>query len=442
MLRAITPRMRQRGRTTKGLRVLRVTRKKRMAALGLGLALLAGLLTGCGGDSGKETIRFTFSKREAIGFMTKLVADYNASQNHTEVVLDTSGVDVVSASFVRGNPPDIALANYNMETSRFVQRGVLSDLSDTEAASRVREDLQPLMDQYGSYPGRTSALPYSVMASSVIYNKEIFAANNIEVPRTWSELIAACDKLKAAGVTPFYATWKDDWTIAQGWFDYSVGGQLDTLGFFDKLASEGTAVGAESEASFQKDFHQPVEKMLTLAKNYVNKDAASRAYGDGNLAFSQGKAAMYLQGPWAFSEVAKTAPDLKLGTFPLPMTENPEDLRVRVNVDLAAWIPEASKHKDAAHEFLEYLYRPEVIEAYNASQLGFTPTKDASGAPDPRVEGMAGYYNNAQVYQGPSVLVPKTIPIMNYTQALVFGADATSTLRTLDADWARLAFRQ
>ena len=99
--------------------------------MGLGLALLAGLLSGCAetGESDKETIRFTFSKREAIGFMTKLVADYNASQDETEVVLDTSGVDVVSASFVRGNPPDIALANYNMETSRFVQRGALSDLS-------------------------------------------------------------------------------------------------------------------------------------------------------------------------------------------------------------------------------------------------------------------------------------------------------------------------
>lgn len=62
------------------------------------------------------------------------------------------------------------------------------------------------MEQYGSYPGRTSALPYSVMASSVIYNKEIFAANNLAVPTTWSELIAACETLKAAGVTPFYAT--------------------------------------------------------------------------------------------------------------------------------------------------------------------------------------------------------------------------------------------
>ena len=418
------------------------TRTKRMAALGLGLSLLAGLLSGCAGESGKETIRFTFSKREAIPFMTKLVNEYNASQDDTRVVLDTSGVDVVSASFVRGNPPDIALANYNMETSRFVQRGALSDLSTTDAASRVREDLQPLMDQYGSYPGRTSALPYSIMASSVIYNKEIFAAHGIEVPRTWSELLAACDKLKAAGVTPFYATWKDDWTIGQGWFDYSVGGELDTIDFFKKLSEEGADVGPDSAVSFQKDFGQSVGKMLKLAKTYVNKDAASRAYGDGNLAFAQGKAAMYLQGPWAFSEIAKTAPDLKLGTFPLPMTENPEDLKVRVNVDLAAWIPEGSKHKEAAREFLEYLYRPETIEAYNKSQLGFTPTKDGAAAPDPRIEGMAGYYDNGQVYQGPSVLVPKTIPIFNYTQAVVFGADPATTLRTLDADWARLAFRQ
>jgi raffinose/stachyose/melibiose transport system substrate-binding protein len=151
---------------------------------------------------------------------------------------------------------------------------------------------------------------------------------------------------------------------------------------------------------------------------------------------------MYLQGPWAFSEIAKTAPDLKLGTFPLPMTEDPADLRVRVNVDLAAWIPEASKHKDAAREFLEYLYQPEVIEAYNKSQLGFTPTKDSAVVPDPRIEGMVQYYEDAKVYQGPSVLVPRTIPIMNYTQALVFGANPASTLSTLDADWARLAFRQ
>lgn len=407
----------------------------------MALALVGSALTACAPGGGTETIRFTFNKREAIGFMTDLVAQFNSSQSDVRVEIDTSGPDVISASFVRGNPPDLILGNYNYEIARFVQRCTLSDLSDTDAAASVRDDLQPLMDQYGSCEGRTSALPYSVMAASVIYNKEIFDAQGLEVPQTWDELLAVCDQLKEAGIDPFYATFKDDWTVGQGWYDYTIGGSVDTIDFFDSMAEEGASVGPDSPVSFEQDFAEPMDRMMQLADDYTNEDAASRGYGDGNLAFSKGEAAMYMQGPWAFSEIAKTAPDLELGTFPLPMTDDPADLGVRVNMDLGAMIPEGSKHQEAAREFLEYLYLPENIEAYNASQLGFTPTKDAPAPDDPRIEGMIEYYENGQIYQGPSVLVPKTIPVMNYAQAMVLGASTTSTLRTMDADWARIAFR-
>lgn len=419
----------------------RSPRPARVAAGVATLALVGAALTACSSAGGAETIRFTFSKREAIEFMTQLVADYNASQDKVKVEIDTSGVDVVSASFVRGNPPDIMLANYNYEVARFVQRCALTDLSGTQAAAGIRDDLGPLMDQYGSCAGRTSALPYSVMAASVIYNKDIFAQQGLEVPTTWDELIAVCDQLKAAGIDPFYATFKDDWTVAQGWYDYTAGGSVDVIDFFDAMAAEGAEVGADSPVSFEKDFAEPMERMMQLANDYTNADAASRGYGDGNLAFSKGEAAMYLQGPWAFSEIAKTAPDLELGTFPLPMTDDPDDLGVRVNMDLAAMIPEGSRHQEAARDFLEYLYQPEHIEAYNASQLGFTPTTDAPAPDDPRIEGMIPYYDNGQIYQGPSVLVPKTIPLNNYVQAMVLGASPATTLRTMDADWARIAFR-
>ncbi|KQR48363.1 carbohydrate-binding protein [Microbacterium sp. Leaf161] len=416
-------------------------RPARLVAGAAALALVGAALTGCSTVGGTETIRFTFSKREAIEFMTERVAEYNASQDKVRVEIDTSGVDVVSASFVRGNPPDIMLANYNYEIARFVQRCALTDLSGTEAASTIRDDLQPLMEQYGSCEGRTSALPYSVMGASVIYNKEIFEQQGLEVPQTWDELIAVCDQLKEAGIDPFYATFKDDWTVAQGWYDYTAGGSVDVIDFFDTLAQEGTEVGPDSEASFEKDFAEPMDRMMTLVNEYTNADAASRAYGDGNLAFGKGEAAMYLQGPWAFSEIEKTAPDLALGTFPLPMTDDPADLGVRVNMDLAAMIPEGSQHQEAARDFLEYLFLPENIEEYNASQLGFTPTNDAPAPDDPRVEGMVEYYDNGQIYQGPSVLVPRTLPVFNYAQAMVLGASTTSTLRTMDADWARIAFR-
>lgn len=408
-----------------------------LAVLSIGGALLAG----CSAD-GRETLRFTFSKREALPFMQDVVQKYNASQDRVTVEMDTSGVDVVSASFVRGNPPDIMLANYNYEVARFVQRCALSDLSGTDAAATVREDLQPLMEQYGTCEGRTSALPYSVMASSVIYNTQIFEENGLEVPTTWDELIAVCDALEEAGVTPFYGTFKDDWTVAQGWYDYAIGGSVDVIDFFDRLAAEGAEVDSSSEVSFEKTFTEPVEKVLQLATEYTNPDADSRAYGDGNLAFGEGEAAMYLQGPWAFSEIAKTAPDAPLGTFPLPMTDDPDDLAIRVNMDLAAMIPDASTKKETARDFLEYLYQPEIIEAYNESQLGFAPTTDAAPPQDPRIEGMQSFYDEGRIYQGPSVLVPKTIPVFAYAQAMLFGQDPARTFATMDSDWSRLAFRQ
>ncbi|WP_431794990.1 ABC transporter substrate-binding protein [Microbacterium enclense] len=408
-----------------------------LAVTALGVAMLAG----CSAD-GRETIRFTFSKREALAFMTQVVADYNASQDRVRVEMDTSGVDVVSASFVRGNPPDIMLANYNYEVARFVQRCALTDLSGTAAAATVREDLQPLMDQYGVCAGRTSALPYSVMASSVIYNQQIFDDLGLEVPTTWDELIQTAETLTANGVTPFYGTFKDDWTVGQGWYDYAVGGSVDVIDFFDSLAAEGDRVGSDSTVSFQKDFAEPMDRMTQLATTYTNPDADSRAYGDGNLAFAQGQAAMYLQGPWALGEIAKTAPDLPVGTFPLPMTDDPDDLAVRVNMDLAAIIPEGSRHQEAARDFLEYLYQPEIIEAYNESQLGFAPTTDAPAPSDPRVAGMIPFYDDGRIYQGASVLVPKAIPVFNYAQAMILGASPENTLRTMDQDWARLAFRQ
>lgn len=415
------------------------SRGVRALAVTAAAVLAASALAGCSAE-GRETIRFTFSKREALDFMNDLVAEYNASQDRVLVEMDTSGIDVVSASFVRGNPPDFMLANYNYEVARFVDRCALSDLSETEAAGMIRDDLDVLMAQYGSCEGRTSALPYSIMASSVIYNTQIFEDNGIEVPQTWDELIAACEALEAAGVTPFYATFKDDWTVAQGWYDYAIGGSLDLVEFFDALAEEGADVGSGSGVSFEEGFAEPLARMGELTA-FTNDDAASRAYNDGNTAFAKGEAAMYLQGPWALAEIAKTDPDLELGTFPLPMTDDPADLKVRVNTDLAAMIPEESLHKEAARDFMEFLYQPENIEAYNESQLGFTPTEGAPAPSDPRIEGMATYYDEGRFYQGPSVLVPKTIPVFAYAQALALGADPGATLRTMDADWARLAFR-
>lgn len=403
-------------------------------ALGTGFAL-----SGCAPQgAGVTEISFYISKPEVLGYFDTLIAAFHKTQSKVRVVRDSTSN--LSADFVRDNPPDLGCLNYNFSMVQFVERGALSDLADMPEASRINPDITPLVAATADYPGRTSVIPYSLTAASVLYNKDLFAQYGVSVPTTWDELVAASETFTSAGISPFYNTYKDNWTIAQGIFDYTLGGMLDIPKFFDRLKSEGTSVGSSSKVSFQKDFKPAMSRVSELAA-YANRDAASRGYGDGNLAFAQGKSAMYLQGPWALGELAKSNKTLNVGTFPLPVTNDPADLKVRVNVDLALWIPEASKKQEAARSFLSFLMQPEIQNKYNADNNAFGTTKDAPPTGNPALVGMQKYYDDAAFYLGASQLIPSAIPVANYAQSIVLGARPAPVLEQLDGDWSRLALR-
>jgi raffinose/stachyose/melibiose transport system substrate-binding protein len=403
-------------------------------ALGAGLAL-----AGCAPQSaGVTEISFYVSKPEVIGYFDTLIAKFHKTQSSVRVIRDSTSN--LSADFVRNSPPDLGCLNYNFSMVQFVERGALSDLSDMPEAGRINPDITPLVKATADYPGRTSVIPYSLTAASVLYNKDVFAKHGVAIPTTWDELAAAAETFAAAGISPFFNTYKDTWTVAQGLFDYTVGGMIDIPAFFSRLRSEGTSVGAASRASFQKDFGGAMSRVAELTA-YANKDAASRGYGDGNLAFAQGKSAMYLQGPWALGELAKTNKALNIGTFPLPVTNDPSDLKVRVNVDLALWIPEASPKKAAARRFLSFLMQPEIQNTYNADNNAFGTTKDAPPASNPALAGMQKYYDSAAFYLGASQLIPSAIPVANYAQSIALGSRPGPVLEQLDGDWSRLALR-
>ena len=141
------------------LRDARAPRRRRtplvLAAAGLLGATLA--LSGCAGAGGTGPAEITFhmSKPEAIPYFRDLVTKFNAEQDDVRVTLDTASN--LSAGFLRGNPPDVGLLNYNYEMARFMERGALSDLSDMPEADRIRPEVQELVDQYATYPGRTSS---------------------------------------------------------------------------------------------------------------------------------------------------------------------------------------------------------------------------------------------------------------------------------------------
>ena len=159
-------------------------------------------------------------------------------------------------------------------------------------------------------------LPFSVAAEGVIYNVDLFDKVGVSsVPTTWTEFLAACEKFKSANITPIYQTYGDTWTTQQGLFDYTVGGMVDVAGFFKQLNDEGTNLGSNSSVSFEKDFTAPCQKMLSLTP-YFNSNPIAEHYAQGNLAFANGQAGMYMQGPWAVGDIAGHQPQAEDGHVP------------------------------------------------------------------------------------------------------------------------------
>lgn len=403
------------------------------------LALGALGLSGCSsGGSGTTDLTFYLQKSEVITYFGDLLRRFEAEHPGVSVAHDST--TAIAPQFVRGAPADVGCFNGNLELARYIRRGQLRDLSQLPSAGRVRPDIAGLAAEYATYEEQTSVLPYSLAAAGVIYNKTIFAEHGLPVPTTWSEFVDVCTALQATDVVPVYATDRDTWTLWQGLFDYSVGSLVDAAAFFDQMKEIGADVGPDSAVSFEKTLAVPMERAKTIS-TFFNPDHAVRSYSDGNLAMGQGRAAMYLQGPWALGQIALVDDTLDIGTFALPLTEDPADRTARVNVDLALYVPVGARHLDEAHELVEFLMRPGILDAYNQDNLAYSTTVDAPPQEDARLAGLQPYVDAGAFYQGAGTFVPNSIPLGNYLQAAIRSGDFDSMLRQLDADWRRLAGR-
>ena len=414
-----------------------------MKALGLGAAALAapGLIAGCSSGGSRTKIVFEETKPEVVPYFNNLVAKFNASQSH--VVVSHDFTSNLIAEFVRGNPPAIDCDNYNLTTSIFVARGVLANLASLPQAKTIDPNIQALVTQYASFQGETNVLPYSVAAEGVIYNVDLFDKVGVSsVPTTWSELLAVAEKFKSAGITPIYQTYGDTWTTQQGLFDYTAGGMIDVAAFYQGLAREGTNLGPNSSVSFEKDFTAPCQKMLSLT-SYFNDNPIAKHYADGNEAFANGQAGMYMQGPWAVGEVLAINPKLKMGTFALPATDDASQTKCRVNLDLAIWLPRSqpAAQRTAAIQFLDYLMQPSVLNAYNQANLAFSPLKNAPPQTSPLVSGLQPYVSSGRFYQGAGTYVPLTIPVGNYIQEMMLTGNVSGFTSSMDSSFKRLAVR-
>lgn len=216
--------------------------------------------------------------------------------------------------------------------------GILRAYVDAGRVAPLDTDIPNLADFFlpsalanVTFGGKTYGIPMrGTQPVSLFYNKEIFDKVGIATPpATWTELLDAVDKLKAAGYIPISLAGGDKWPYLM-WESYLVD-RIGGAGVFNKIL-EGDSAGWKDPA---------VTKAAQMIQELVDRGAFGTTYvstasltGGASALVYTGKAGMELMGAWAYGTYKGKAPDFvsggKLGWFPFPTVEggkgDPSDL--------------------------------------------------------------------------------------------------------------------
>lgn len=419
-------------------------RPRRAAAGSVAALMLAGLtLTACSPastDTGVTTLNFFQFKGEALADFEQIIDEFEAENPNIKVIQNQQpdADTAIRTLLVKRRTPDVITLNAGGKIGELLRAGVFYDFTNEPVLKTINPAVQDIIADLAADDSEINALGYVNNANGILYNKQIFREQGLEVPETWDELIAVCEKLKAAGITPFYGTLADSWTSLPSF--NGIGAYPARDGFFDQMRELGATVGPDSAASFQKNFAEAGEQQAKLF-SYAQEGFRGRTYDDGNGAFARGESAMYMQGIWALNPVKQANPDFEAGIFPYPMTDNGADRLLVSGVDVAVMIGRDTPHLEEAKKFVEFLYRPEIIERFAKSQNMIPSVIGAAWSDEPALQSVKPFFDNGQIAGFIDHQVPAGIPLDALVSRGLMENDPQAALVRLDSEWAKVAAR-
>jgi len=218
---------------------------------------------------------------------------------HTANTLAKLRVDVVAGNA----PPAVQLKG--PEIAEWNETGKTANL-DAQAAEEgwdkvVAPELLPVMKPKGSWV----AAPMNIHRINWLWgNKKVMDAAGIkDLPKTWAEFNADCDKIIATGKICI-AHLSADWTDATTFENVVYGQDID---LFRKAFMEGN-VDALKSPGMVKAFDQ----MRLMVSKYMDKGIAGRDYDAASNMMAKGDAAFFIMGDWEIGTL--TAGGFKAGT--------------------------------------------------------------------------------------------------------------------------------
>lgn len=352
---------------------------KRITAL-MTAAALAASMTACSfgskPDSSQNTQENTAGKSEtqAAGSGEKIKLEYYSHKSETEAI---RAMDLIIEAYEKEHPnveitqtsvpdaktvlltriasndmPDIVSFSTSATYDQLFEDGLLTEITGQD----FLDNINPTAIEMAKYDGKLYRLPIALSSWGIYCNKDMFDQNNIELPTTYEELMDACEKLQAAGITPFINEDKETYMIGQR-MERMVGIiNNDSDEEFRKIAA------GEMSAKDSSTLNAYANAILDM-KKYGAPDSLGVDHQSAIADFVNGKGAMYVFVTSGLVSMKSSSPDMNIAMIPYP---DPTGInkKVPISIDTNFAVFTGCKHPDEALDFLRFLSTTEAGQIY------------------------------------------------------------------------------
>ncbi|GAB3600123.1 sugar ABC transporter substrate-binding protein [Microbacterium tumbae] len=366
-------------------------KKRILPVVALGVTAMLGLAA-CSGDGGGgadgegQTLSVWImqgTNPDSTAFLDEVADAFKEQTGATvefEEVQWADAHDRFVTAIAGGTTPDIAETGTTW-TAEFADAGALLPIDEyVDGEDGLRDDLVDGLEVAGTYDDELYGMPWYAGVRSIIYRADVFEELGLEAPKTWDDIIAAGEAIKAAhpDMLPFPVPGDAEFQVYP-WV-WGAGGEVATLDG-DTWTSELDSAESQAGIQFYTD----------LATKHGFSSAGATTWKETDLrdAFTQGNVAMMLSGSWTPNSILETAPDLegKLGAAVIPGQDGGIAPSVLGGSHLSIF--NTTKSADLAWEFVELMTTGEFAEKW-ADETGYFPgvqsaMEEALASTDPLV---------------------------------------------------------
>ncbi|QPP10216.1 extracellular solute-binding protein [Streptomyces bathyalis] len=312
---------------------------------------------------------------------------------------------IVKSSLRTSKTPDMLKYWSGYRLQDLARTGGIIEMTGHWERAEARGWVYPELRSAFTYKNRVWALPMNLAYWVFFYNTEVFAEHDLEAPQTWEDFLAACKRLKSAGITPLHATTDGRWP-AFIWF-------MEVLVRQDPRFYQDLMNGRESYTD-----PRAVRAMRTIVSFFDNDwfTPMDMSHDDAAAGVVHGKVGMMPGGTFLTPslQAAGGKPGGNVDAFVLPMA----DARARPSMifESSALVctSKGPDRKEAVKAAGQWLH-PRVAEAFAHTLQDGCPNPRVEPA-NPMVDGIARTARRKRLWmlnrfweQGPPELVESTV---------------------------------